>query len=491
MRNANFLPKDVPQKHLGQSKTTIQEPRKELLELLFKASRKRACKQCMYFKKACTHAGDQGQALTAQIMPKFAVETFTDCPNFKDEFESRCRLYALFAWRDPDMHMLSPSAYGICFDKAVYEELVMRVGYDVEFRGTQVCFHASLERHPRVHDNKVYVHMPALGQWLMTHYAMPFPDECPLDVLMEHNPQNTHLDIVIGHSWLPDDEIKRLISNSYARYGQELADAGMDEIAIVYYDLALRYCETSEFALTRKGYTLGNLGRIDEAITCFSRAIEIAKFYPEPWIGIVELKSVGSRADAGAWFDNGIRQNPDDPGWRFGKACWNLHIEDYEKAVINFDRMLEMQQNCVKADEMRIEAIRKIQPTLSVCHPSVTWLKERHRKAGTYVHPSVFKDEKNGRVVGIELIYFVRNAEFPKHARQVRVWAESGLDVWVPITSQFWAGRAVLRHPEIAKWLEENGLVDAPKYSCRLLSLRIEDSYNYELCVTSRIARLS
>jgi len=93
--------------------------------------------------------------------------------------------------------------------------------------------------------------------------------------------------------------------------GVALGNLGKFDEAIVCFDRALEINPEYAEAWYNKGFALGNLGKFDEAIVCYDRALEINPEYAEAWNNKgVALDELGKFDEAIVCFDRALKINP-------------------------------------------------------------------------------------------------------------------------------------------------------------------------------------
>jgi len=75
--------------------------------------------------------------------------------------------------------------------------------------------------------------------------------------------------------------MKKLKKNAWNNKGLALDDLGKFDEAIKCYDKALEIYPEDDITWNNKGFALNSLGKFDEAIKCYNRALEINPTSPE------------------------------------------------------------------------------------------------------------------------------------------------------------------------------------------------------------------
>jgi tetratricopeptide (TPR) repeat protein len=153
-----------------------------------------------------------------------------------------------------------------------------------------------------------------------------------------------------------DDE-----SQEWFDRGNELIGLGRYEDAIASYDRAIKINPDLHEAWSNRGVALVNLGRYEKAIASYDRAIKIKPDLHETWYNRgVALGNLGRYEEAIDSFDRTIEINPDDhEAWyNRGNALGNLGR--YEEAIDSYDRAIEINPDKVKAWYNRGNALRNL-----------------------------------------------------------------------------------------------------------------------------------
>jgi Flp pilus assembly protein TadD/predicted amidohydrolase len=135
-------------------------------------------------------------------------------------------------------------------------------------------------------------------------------------------------------------------AHNWFRKGVALGELGKYEEAIKCYDKAIEIKPNDEEAWYNKGVALGKLGKHEEAIRCFDRAIEIKPSYEEAWYGKgVRLGELGKYEEAIKCYDRAIEIRPNyEEAW-YNKG-WNVtKLGKYEEAIKCYDKAIEIKPN--------------------------------------------------------------------------------------------------------------------------------------------------
>jgi tetratricopeptide (TPR) repeat protein len=132
-------------------------------------------------------------------------------------------------------------------------------------------------------------------------------------------------------------------SYSWKNNGDSLYILGKYEQAIASYEKAIRIDPDYEKAWYNKGLSLKNLGRYNESIDCFNKTIKINKDSWESFynIGFI-LKELGKYDDAIKNFDNALAINPNSTKTLIGKSSVLVELGEFESAIIFLQKAQEI-----------------------------------------------------------------------------------------------------------------------------------------------------
>ena len=124
--------------------------------------------------------------------------------------------------------------------------------------------------------------------------------------------------------------------------GIALGNLGREEEAIASYERAVEIKPDYQDAWYNRGVALGNLGRWEEAIASYERAVEIKPDDHEAWNNRgIALGNLGRYEEAIASYDKALEIKPDKHEAWYNKACayalqdqCDLAIENLEKAIL-------------------------------------------------------------------------------------------------------------------------------------------------------------
>ncbi|MBP0019598.1 MAG: tetratricopeptide repeat protein [Cyanobacteria bacterium SBLK] len=123
--------------------------------------------------------------------------------------------------------------------------------------------------------------------------------------------------------------------------GIQLGNLGRFEEALTCFDQALQFQPDKYEAWLSQGFALFNLGRFEEALTCFDQALQFQPDYHEAWVNRGNaLFNLGRLEEAIASYDRALQFQPDyHEAWvNRGLALFNLGR--LEEAIASYDRAL-------------------------------------------------------------------------------------------------------------------------------------------------------
>jgi len=132
--------------------------------------------------------------------------------------------------------------------------------------------------------------------------------------------------------------------------GVSLANLGRREEAIRCYDRALEIDPRDADAWYNKGVSLADLGRRDEAIHCYDRTLEIDPRYAKAWYNKGNsLDNLGRREEAIRCYDRALEIDPRDAKAWYNKGVSLDNLGRREEAIRCYDRALEIDPRDAKA----------------------------------------------------------------------------------------------------------------------------------------------
>lgn len=129
----------------------------------------------------------------------------------------------------------------------------------------------------------------------------------------------------------------------WANKGASLDPLGRYEEAIACYDKALEIDPSLASAWSNKGNSLHNLGRYEQAVACHDKAVEIDPSLANAWSNKgVTLGVLGRYEEAIACYDKALEIDPDLASAWSNKGNSFEHLGRYEEAVACHDNALEI-----------------------------------------------------------------------------------------------------------------------------------------------------
>lgn len=190
------------------------------------------------------------------------------------------------------------------------------------------------------------------------------------------------VDIVCGLAWYKQKDYQGAINifkefrapdaEVFSYHGAALVFLGRFDEALKQFDKAIEINPQDALAWGNKGVALDELGRYEEAITCYDKAIEINSKYAEAWYNKgVALGYLGRYEEAVTCYDNAIEINPRFV-WAWGSKGVALGgLGRYEEAIACLDEAIELDPqlalawdgkglalSCLGRHEKAIEAYR-------------------------------------------------------------------------------------------------------------------------------------
>ena len=147
-----------------------------------------------------------------------------------------------------------------------------------------------------------------------------------------------------------DIYINNEVANAYFNKGNSLSALGRKEEAIDNYNKAIETNQDFKDAYYNKGIVLRELGRKEEAIDNYNKAIEIDPNYAKAHLnkGIVVL-TLGKYEDAIACFDKAIRIERQYSDAYINKGTALLYLNRKEEALACFDKAIEIEPHTAMA----------------------------------------------------------------------------------------------------------------------------------------------
>ncbi|MDD4454080.1 MAG: tetratricopeptide repeat protein [Candidatus Methanomethylophilaceae archaeon] len=138
-------------------------------------------------------------------------------------------------------------------------------------------------------------------------------------------------------------EIDPKYAYAWHNKGVALDDLGRYDEAISCYDRALEVDPKYAYAWNGKGNALKHLGRYDEAISCYDRALEVDPKYAYAWYNKGNaLDDLGRYDEAIACYDRALEVDPKYAYAWHNKGVALKHLGRYDEAIACYDRALEV-----------------------------------------------------------------------------------------------------------------------------------------------------
>ncbi|MEM2924936.1 MAG: tetratricopeptide repeat protein [Methanocellales archaeon] len=148
---------------------------------------------------------------------------------------------------------------------------------------------------------------------------------------------------VTGKIYENQVEIENLTAADWNHKGISLYNIGKYDEALACFDRALELEQEDPLIWNNKGLALYKAGKLKEAMDCFDRALLLNPRYPSAWnnLGLV-LKSLGRVNEAISCYDRALELDPRDaPAWN-NKGLALQSLNKFDEAISCFDRALEL-----------------------------------------------------------------------------------------------------------------------------------------------------
>lgn len=131
--------------------------------------------------------------------------------------------------------------------------------------------------------------------------------------------------------------------DSLIKRGSSLGDSGRYEEALASFDKAIKLNPDNVECWLNKGWVLGTLGRHEEAIACYDKAIELDPMDDLPWFNKGNrLGDLGRYEEALACYDEVLRMNPMDVPALYYRGKILSDFGRYEEALACYDEAIEI-----------------------------------------------------------------------------------------------------------------------------------------------------
>ncbi len=163
--------------------------------------------------------------------------------------------------------------------------------------------------------------------------------------------------------------------------GNELFGLGRCEEAIASYDRAIEINPDKHQAWSNRGSMLLILGRYPEAISSYDRAIEFKPDYHQAWYNRgVALVDLGRDEEAIASYERAIEFKPDYHEAWYNRGVALVNLGRYEEAIASYERAIEFKPDKHEAWHGRGVAIRRHQKSYQA-------EIEAYQEAFTHIRP--------------------------------------------------------------------------------------------------------
>jgi tetratricopeptide (TPR) repeat protein/tRNA A-37 threonylcarbamoyl transferase component Bud32 len=138
-------------------------------------------------------------------------------------------------------------------------------------------------------------------------------------------------------------ELKELEAWELGNKGVSLSNLGKPQEAIACYNRALEINPTHADAWCNKGAALYDLGKPQEAIACYDRALEINPTHADAWLNKgAALYDLGKPQEAIACYGNALKINPTYALAWYNKGVVLGALGKYQEAIACYDKALEI-----------------------------------------------------------------------------------------------------------------------------------------------------
>ncbi len=151
------------------------------------------------------------------------------------------------------------------------------------------------------------------------------------------------------------------LHEAWNNQGVALGNLGRVEEAIASYDKALEIKPEDDVTWKNRGVALGKLGRLEEAIVSFDKALKFNPDLHEAWYNRgLALGNLGRVEEAIASFDKALEIKPDLHGASYNRGVALDNLGRLEEAIASFDKALEIQPDYHEAWNNRGLALGKL-----------------------------------------------------------------------------------------------------------------------------------
>ena len=139
------------------------------------------------------------------------------------------------------------------------------------------------------------------------------------------------------------DLLPNVEDSFYLNHGLDLKKLGRYEEAITSYNKALEIKPNDHDAWHNRGLALGNLGRYEEEIASYDKALEIKPNDHDAWYNRgIALRDLGRYEEEIASYDKSLEIEPDDHRVWNNRGIALRNLGRYEEAIASYDKALEL-----------------------------------------------------------------------------------------------------------------------------------------------------
>ena len=150
---------------------------------------------------------------------------------------------------------------------------------------------------------------------------------------------------------------------------------GNSEIALEYFDKALRANQTNAFVFNNRGITLRDLNRLDEALKSYDEAIRVKPDYAEAYFNRGNaLQSLKRLEEALQSFDQAIFLKPDYADAYFNRGIALQGLKRPEEALQSYDQVILLKPDYAEAYNNRsrpFQELKRLDEALQSCDQAI------------------------------------------------------------------------------------------------------------------------
>jgi tetratricopeptide (TPR) repeat protein len=150
-------------------------------------------------------------------------------------------------------------------------------------------------------------------------------------------------------------------ASAWYNKGVALVDLGKYEEALVYFDKAIELNPNDAEVWDNKGIVLGYLGKHEEALVCFNKALEQNPNNADAWYNKgVALYDLGKIQEAISCYNEAIEIKPNNADVWHMKGLALVNLSNYEEAIDCFNKALKLNPNFVNTWYVKGLALGKL-----------------------------------------------------------------------------------------------------------------------------------